>query len=421
MNIRKLALDSINKILYDGGYSNIVINDTLKKYELNDVDRSLYTRLVLGTIEKKITLEYYLKPYLHKKPKPWIYCLLLMSIYQLVYLDIPDYAAINEAVEIASIRDRSFGSFVNGVLRAFQREEKPNIDDLKGTEYLSIKYSYPEWLVAYLLKSYSEDVLEKIFAYNENEKMMAIRVNTIKSSMDEVTSYLDEKDIKYEVSSFVNNGIIVDSPLVRDKIFTSGKITIQDLASQKVAEVLNPKKGSIVLDLCAAPGSKSAHMASIMENTGTIYACDVYPHKIKLMNANFTRLGVTNVSSQQIDARMLKDYVKEESFDYILADLPCSGMGVMGHKVDIRYNLTINSIEEIINLQSSILDSIPLLLKVEGTLVVSTCTINKYENEKQIDTFLDKYPYFEKVSEVTYLPYEYGTDGFYICCLKRIK
>ena len=419
MNVRKLALDATSKILFDGGYSNIVINDTLKKYELNEVDRALFTRLVLGTVEKKITLEYYLKPFLHKKPKPWIYCLLLMSIYQLVYLDIPDYAVVNEAVEIASVRDRNFGSFVNGVLRAFQRSEKPDIDSLQGIEYLSIKYSYPEWLVAYLLKDYDLATLEKIFAYNENEKLMAIRVNTLKSNLEEVKMALDDKGIEYYESDFVDSGLVVSEPLMRNKLFLSGKITIQDLASQKVATFLNPAKDSIVLDVCAAPGSKSAHMAAIMENTGKIFACDIYPHKIKLMNSNFARLGVTNVSCQQIDARNLKDYVKPKSFDYILADLPCSGMGVMGHKVDIRYNLTLASIEEIIKLQKAILDSVANLLKVGGTMVVSTCTFNKNENEKQIKEFISNHPNYIVVDEVTYLPYEYGTDGFYICKLER--
>ena len=419
MNVRKLALDATSKILFDGGYSNIVINDTLKKYELNEVDRALFTRLVLGTVEKKITLEYYLKPFLHKKPKPWIYCLLLMSIYQLVYLDIPDYAVVNEAVEIASVRDRNFGSFVNGVLRAFQRSEKPDIDSLQGIEYLSIKYSYPEWLVAYLLKDYDLATLEKIFAYNENEKLMAIRVNTLKSNLEEVKMALDDKGIEYYKSDFVDSGLVVSEPLMRNKLFLSGKITIQDLASQKVATFLNPAKDSIVLDVCAAPGSKSAHMAAIMENTGKIFACDIYPHKIKLMNSNFARLGVTNVSCQQIDARNLKDYVKPKSFDYILADLPCSGMGVMGHKVDIRYNLTLASIEEIIKLQKAILDSVANLLKVGGTMVVSTCTFNKNENEKQIKEFISNHPNYIVVDEVTYLPYEYGTDGFYICKLER--
>ena len=419
MNVRKLALDAIAKILYDGGYSNIVINDTLKKYELNEVDRALFTRLTLGTVEKKITLEYYLKPYLRKKTKTWVYCLLLMSIYQLVYLDIPDYAVVNEAVDMASVRDRSFGSFVNGVLRAFQRNERPNIDDLKGMEYLSIKYSYPEWLVAYLLRDYDEATLEKIFSYNDNAKEMALRINTLKATKEEIFNYLDEKGIGYTESSFVNNGIIVDSPIIREKIFINGKVVVQDLASQKVAETLNPKKDSIVLDLCAAPGSKTAHLASIMENTGTIYACDIYPHKIKLMQSNFNKLGVTNASCQQIDARRLKDYVKAKSFDYILADLPCSGLGVMGHKVDIRYNITLSSIEDIIHLQEEILDSIHDLLKVDGQMVVSTCTFNKDENEHQIANFLNNHPNYEILEEATYLPFDYGTDGFYICKLRR--
>lgn len=421
MNVRKLALDAINKILYASGFSNIVINEYLKKYELSEVDRALFTKLVLGTVEHKITLEYYLKPYLRKKQKPWLYCLLLMSIYQIVYLQIPDYAVVNESVEIASVRDRSYASFVNGVLRSFLRDELPDIEKLKGMEYLSVKYSYPEWLVAYLLQDYDEETLEKIFAYNENEKAMMIRVNTLKATLSQVEDSFDARSIGYQKSDFVDNGLIVDETVVRDELFKSGKITIQDIASQKVAEIVNPKADSIVLDLCAAPGSKCAHMASIMGNTGQIYACDIYPHKIKLMQANFNRLGVTNVLPQQIDARSVKDYVKEESFDYILADLPCSGLGVMGHKVDVRYNLTIQSIKEIISLQASILDANANLLKIGGILVISTCTFNKNENERQVARFLDEHPNYEKVQEVTYLPYEHQTDGFYICKLRRVR
>lgn len=419
MNIRKLALQAIEKILYKGGYANIVVNEYLSKYEFDDNDRRLFTKLVLGTVERKITLAYYLEPFLKKKQKPLINCLLLMSVYQLVYLNIPEYTVVNESVSLANMTDRMIGSFVNAVLRNFLRNEVRTLDNLDEIQKLSIEYSYPTWLVAYLLKDYDYETVKRILEFNDEVKHDAIRINTLKTTYDEVTSILNKEKIEYQISDLVNDGLIVNKPLIRHELFTSGKITVQDIASQMVTEITNPEPDSIIIDLCSAPGGKTAHLAAWINNTGKIYACDVHPHKIKLMEKNFKRLGVENVKTQLIDAREVYKKVKEESFDYVICDMPCSGLGVMSHKCDLKYNITFDSIQEIIKLQREILDASYPLIKKGGYLTVSTCTINKSENEEQIEYLLSKYKDLTVEYQKTILPYEYGTDGFFICKIKK--
>lgn len=419
MNIRKLALQAIEKILYKGGYANIVINEYLNKYEFTDEERRLFTKIVLGTVEKKITLAYYLEPFLKKKQKPLINSLLLMSVYQLVYLNIPEHAVVNESVKLANSTDRMVGSFVNAVLRNFLRNELRSLDGLDEVQKLSVKYSYPTWLIAYLLKDYDYETVTKIVEFNDDVKHTAIRINTLKATYDEVVSVLEEEHVAYYQSDLVNDGLIVSESLVNHELFKSGKITIQDIASQMVTEVCNPENDSIIIDLCSAPGGKTAHLASWMNNTGKIYACDVHPHKIKLMEKNFKRLGVNNVKTQLIDAREVHKVVKDESFDYVLADVPCSGLGVISHKSDLKYNISLQAINDIIILQRQILDASYPLVKKGGYLVVSTCTINKSENEEQINHLIEKYPDLKVEYQKTILPFEYGTDGFFICKLKK--
>ncbi len=419
MNIRKLAMAAIEKILFKGGYCNIVINEYLNKFEFSDEDRRLFTRLVLGTIEYRITLSYYLEPYIRKKQKNWVNIILLMSVYQLVYMNIPDYAVVNEAVILVNMNDRNVASFVNAVLRNFLRNPIRTFDGLDEVQRLSIEYSYPSWLVAYLLKDYDYDTILQIFKFNSEVKNTAIRINTLKATKEEIEAILLEERIPFYRSELVSSGLVVAEPLMSHEIFLSGKVTIQDIASQMVVEVAKPKKNSLIIDLCSAPGGKCSHMAAMMNNTGKIYACDIHNHKIKLMEKNFKRLGVTNVVPQLIDAREVGKVVKEESFEYVFADLPCSGLGVLSHKIDLKYNITYEAILEIIKLQKEILDSGYKLLKNNGHLIISTCTINKSENELQTKTLIEKYPNLKIEYEKTILPYEHDTDGFYICILKK--
>ena len=419
MNIRQLAADAIEKILYKSAYVNITINEYFNKFDLTKEEKALFTILVMGTVEHKITLAYYLEPYLKKKQKPWVYVILMMSTYQIVYMKVENHYVVNEAVNLGNIKDRNIGGFINAVLRNLLRHELRDISADDEIKYLSLKYSYPTWLVSYLLSYYKFIELERLFSYNETNKKCVIRVNTLKASNEEIEEKLKEENVEYKKHELVENGYVCDKPLMNSEMFKEGLITIQDIASQKVAEVLAPKKGTNVLDMCAAPGSKTAHLAAIMQNSGTIYACDIYQHKIKLMNNGFKRLGVNNVKTQLIDARKISEIVRKESFDYILLDMPCSGMGVMQHKVDLKYNLSYQSVEETIKLQKELIEASYKLLKKGGEIVISTCTINKAENEENIEEFVKNHRDMKIEYEKLYMPYEYETDGFFICKLVK--
>ena len=419
MNIRQLAADAIEKILYKGAYVNITINEYFNKFDLTKEEKALFTILVMGTVEHKITLAYYLEPYLKKKQKPWVYVILMMSTYQIVYMKVENHYVVNEAVNLGNIKDRNIGGFINAVLRNLLRHELRDISADDEIKYLSLKYSYPTWLVSYLLSYYKFIELERLFSYNEQNKKCVIRVNTLKANNEEIEEKLKEENVEYKKHDLVENGYVCDKPLMNSEMFKDGLITIQDIASQKVAEVLAPKRGTNVLDMCAAPGSKTAHLAAIMQNSGTIYACDIYQHKIKLMNNGFKRLGVENVKTQLIDARKISEIVRKESFDYILLDMPCSGMGVMQHKVDLKYNLSYQSVEETIKLQKELIEASYKLLKKGGEIVISTCTINKAENEENIEEFVKNHRDMRIEYEKLYMPYEYETDGFFICKLVK--
>lgn len=424
MNVRKFAVEALDKILDKGAYSNIIVNEYLTKFEFSNEDKGLFTNLIYGTLQNLLTIEYYLEPYLiKKKPKHYIMNLLCMSVYQIVYLDIPNYAVLDESVKIARLKDERVASFVNGVLRNFLRNPLNDIEILKQNgkdmRYLAVKYSHPEWLIAFLLKDYPMEVVEKILIENNKIKYDAIRVNTIKTNKEEVMKKLDELEIPYENISCVENGLVIKKPVFETSLFKDGLITIQDISSQMVSEVAKPEPNKVIIDLCSAPGGKSAHLAAIMKNKGRIYSCDVYPAKIKLMKDLFKRLGVTIASCEQIDAREVSKNVKEESFDYVIADVPCSGLGVMSHKIDLKYRINLDSIKEIIELQKQILSTTFSLVKKGGYYVYSTCTINKDENEKMIKAFINNYPEFEIVFEKQILPQDYSSDGFYICKMRR--
>lgn len=420
MDVRKLAIEAIEKIVDKKGYSNIVVNEYLRKFILSDQDKAFFTKLVYGTVENLLTIEYYLEPYLKKRQKPWVKYLLYISIYQLVYLKTPSYAVVDEAVNIANLKDRSIGGFVNAVLRNFLRGELRSFSGLDEIDTLSIKYSYPKWLIAYLLKDYSYDVLEKILIEFSQVKKIGVRINTLLATKEEVIERLNADGFTYEESPLVNNGLLIEENIVDHELIKSGKLVIQDIAAQLVSEVVNPKEGDFILDVCAAPGGKSSHLSTLMNNQGSIIACDIHKHKIKLMESFFKHNGNTNIKTLNVDARLLKDQGYINSFDHVLADVPCSGFGVMGHKVDLKYQINLESIEEIKDLQKEILSSTWELVKKGGYLTYSTCTLNKEENEMQIKNFLKNRVDVEVVYERTILPFEYHSDGFYICKMRKV-
>ena len=344
--------------------------------------------------------------------------LLKVALYQLRYMDrVPDYAVINETVEIAKEHMGFQASkFANAVLRNLQRQKyEPKVEDFKDQiAYLCLCYSTPEWVVRMMAKHYGEDVAINWLKSNTLEAPLTVRVNTLKSSIDELLN--TGKFVKTELSE-VGLKYIGDEPVASLKEFLDGKFVVQDESGQLVASTLNPKPNDYILDMCAAPGSKTYHIASLLNNTGKIVAIDLHDHRVKLLESNLPRLGITNVKTKAYDSTKLLDIFDENTFDKILLDAPCSGLGVVRRKPDILINLEQNKLDEIISIQQQLIDQAVKLLKVGGTLVYSTCTLNKKENEKQVEYLLNKYPNFKLVENKIIFPHQYDSDGFFIAKL----
>ena len=415
---RTVALEVLLKYCNDQSYLNITLNEYLQNSNLSRSDKDLATKIVYGTVQNKIYLEYQLEPYLHdKKVKNREKIILLMSLYQLIFLDkIPQYAIIDEAVKLAKRKNIYAGKFVNAILRNYLRNGKRNIDENDELKRLSIETSHPLWMVKMLTKQYGIEITKKICFHDNTVPNRAARVNTLKISKEELL-----KD-----SHFINGNLAFDALLYKagniaeTRYFKTGLVTIQDESSQLVAPLLDPQKSDLVLDMCCAPGSKTTHLAALMENQGKIIACDLFEHKIKLVETNLERLGVKNVKLYVKDATTLKDDYSKETFDKILLDAPCSGLGVMKRKPEIKYHDS-SAMDTIIPLQTKLLDNAYYLLKNNGKMVYSTCTINKKENEQMIKQFLDKYLDMRIIEEKKILPYVYDSDGFYMCKLEKGK
>lgn len=415
---RAAALEVLLKYYNDQSYLNITLNEYLQNSNLSRSDKDLTTKIVYGTIQNKIYLEYQLEPYLQdKKVENREKIILLMSLYQLIFLDkIPQYAIIDEAVKLAKKKNIYAGKFINAILRNYLRKGKRNIDESDELKRLSIETSHPLWMVKMLTKQYGIDITRKICFHDNTVPNRTARVNTLKINKEEL---LKDKH-------FINGNLAVDALLYKagniaeTRYFKTGLVTIQDESSQLVAPLLDPQKNDLVLDMCCAPGSKTTHLAALMENQGKIIACDLFEHKIKLVKTNLERLGIKNVKLYVKDATTLKDDYSKEIFDKILLDAPCSGLGVMKRKPEIKYHDS-SEMDTIIPLQAKLLDNAYYLLKNNGKMVYSTCTINKKENEQMIKQFLDKYSDMRIIEEKKILPYVYDSDGFYMCKLEKGK
>lgn len=408
---KRLATDLV-KIFNDSAYLSIVLDNAITELKLSFNDKKVYTKVLYGVVENKLMIDYNLSPLIKgKRVKPFIKNILRIGVYVIDYLNMKDHFIVNELVKIVKKDDYKSAMFVNGVLRNYQRNEKPKIDHLSEVEKLSLELSLPIELTSLLYKQYKSDIIkffESKTVYN------TYRINTLKTKVKNVLEVLDNLGVTYNIN---NVTLSTKESLIDSDLFKEGYIIAQDASSIRVAEVVNPSPGSSVLDACSAPGGKSLHMASIMENKGSITSCDVYEHKLNKINDNAKKLGVSIINTLLADATSF-DY--KQKFDYCLVDVPCSGLGVINHKPDLKYHISIKDIEEINNLQKKIIRHVKDYVKDGGILVYSTCTINKFENEWLIKDFLNEFKEFKKLEEEIILPNELQ-DGFYICKMRKEK
>lgn len=429
-NVRLLAFETLQDIINDKAYSNIIINEVLTNNELNRADKNLLTELVYGTLKRKYTLDYYLKPYVQTKLKGWVRQLLWMSIYQYMYLDkVPEHAIINEAVNIAKYKGGPHnGNVVNGILRTLMRSELPNFNEISDDKKrIAIQYSLPKWLVDHWVTHFGIEETEAIAQSFLTKVTTTVRVNLTRISVEHVMQRLEEEG--YTVTQ--DNDITIclhisGKPIIESRVFKDGLVSIQDKSSMFVADVMNLQDGDLVLDACSAPGGKACHIAERLHGTGHVDATDIHEHKIDLIDFNIRKLRLSNISAFSHDATENYDKV----YDKILVDAPCSGLGVLRHKPEIKYEQSQQSIQSLVNIQLEILNNVKHHLRPGGTLVYSTCTIEQLENENVIYTFLKENKDFEfdlfehpisgeKVKTLQVLPQHFNSDGFFITRIKR--
>lgn len=443
-SVRAIALELLLKIEQSAGFSHLLIDEQLKKNELVKKDEGLLTEIIYGTVQHQITLDYIIESFIQskKKPEEWVIILLRLSVYQMFYLDrVPDHAIINEAVDIAKTKGhKGIGSFVNGVLRNIRRKGMPDFNEiLNKYEKLSIKTSHPIWLIERWISMYGYETTLEMAEINQTRKEISVRVQPLKITREEAIEKLKKEDVFVKKSKLSPQGLCVESGSVLDtELFKNGFLTIQDQTSMLVPEILNPKPNTKVLDCCSAPGGKTTHLAEKMKNEGKVYAFDLHKKKANAVNDKALALDLSIVEGSSYDARKLQEKFKNETFDRILVDAPCSGFGVVRSKPEIKYTKTESDVENLSKIQLDILEHVAPLLKKEGKLVYSTCTVDKVENEQVIRSFLERNLLFEVdktfkeilpeelqtsigVSEygIQIFPQTLNTDGFFISKLKR--
>lgn len=446
VNTREIILDMLMEICEKGGYSHVVLRQTLRKYQyLDKRDRAFITRITEGTLENRIYIDYVINQVSNikvNKMKPLIRNLLRMSVYQVLMMDsVPVSAACNEAVKLAI--KRSFGQlkgFVNGVLRAIIRNKDnmklPNAsEDL--VEHLHIMYSMPKWIVEQLVVQYGvEDASRIIKGFAEHDERICVRMNTAKASAETIIKRFEEEGIKAERSAIYENALYISDIdfLENSDTFNEGLISVQDLSSMLVSVIAAPKEGDLCLDMCAAPGGKSIHLYEMMNGKGRVIARDISDYKASLIQENIDRTEADGVEAEVFDATELDESMIGKA-DVVVADLPCSGLGVIGKKSDIKYNMTIEKQKELVTLQKKMLDNAWQYVKKGGTLIYSTCTLNKEENIENMRYVESRYPVklvdiskyvpegfcrgTAKDGYIQMLPGIDGLDGFFICRFER--
>lgn len=439
MNIRKIARTIIQRVLEEGAYSNLVLSKELNENELDVKDKALITEIVYGTIRRKNTLDTIISNFVKdiKIMNKDTLNILRVAIYQMYYLDkIPEYAAVNEAVEEAKEISEKEASLVNGILRSYLKNE----EDIKIVENkinkLSFQLSFAPWMIRLLMVQYGEREAIKIMNGLNNIPRVTVRINETNTDYDEVYDVLEELGYDVEDGYVCPEAIVINggSSVEANPLFNEGKITVQDESAMLVSTILEVEEGHNVMDLCAAPGGKSTHIGELLNNTGEVLAFDLHEKKISLIEENVNRLGLTNVKAKEMDATKLNaEYINYA--DRVLIDVPCSGLGIIRKKPEIKWNKTRKELKEIVHVQREIMKNAWEYLKIDGIMVYSTCTLNKEENEENIEWFLKNHSdaiverifvgkndnfVYSRSGSLTILPNPY-MDGFFITKFRKKK
>lgn len=433
INLRNKVLNMILEI-DDKKQSHIVLKETLDSLKhLEKNQRAFVTRLFRGTIERQIELDYIIDAFSKTptgKMKKVIKYILRMSVYQLKYMDsVPVSAVCNEAVKLTAKRKfNGLKGFVNGVLRNIANNINSVEYPKNEMEMLSVKYSVPQWIIDMWNEQYGNEQTVKMLSGIYSRTETTVRCNESKAPVEDIIKSLKYADVEVKKSEIYDKALFISNynSLTDLDVFNSGMITVQDLSSMMVGLAANPKEGDYVIDVCAAPGGKTLHISEMMNRTGTVEARDLTKYKVNLINDNIKRLGNKNIITKVMDATVM-DEKSIEKADIVIADLPCSGLGVINKKSDIKYNVSKEQILELVKLQRKILTVVSKYVKKGGTLIFSTCTVNKYENDENVEWIEKNLPFkplslgenFPEITDrrknhVQIFTGDYGMDGFFI-------
>lgn len=431
---RDAALEAIVRCRRDDAWSGASIDNVINKYELERRDAALASKLCLGVLQNSRLCDFYIDAYCKTKLEPKLRDILRMGVYQLLFLDrIPARAAVDEAVKLCKRQGLSRASgLTNAVLRKLADNigALPEIPGKGSAEYLAVKYSHPEWIAEYVIKYKGYDFAEAFLAANNSEAGLDIQVNRLKTTAEEYERLLGEREISYKAESpygciTLNGGITAKLPG-----FDEGLFYVQDRAARLALEIAGAKPGMKVLDCCSSPGGKSFAAAINMENSGSILSCDIHDKKLKLVRSGAERLGIDIIETQAMDARI---FVEElvGAFDLVVADVPCSGIGVIAKKPEIR-NKSWDEIKNLPAIQMDIIRNVSRYVSPGGALLYSTCTVIKEENEDIVSAFLRENDSFvleafsvegldAESGMYSFWPNVDNTDGFFAAKLRRIK
>lgn len=432
---RQTAFEILMRVEKDKAFSNKALDNALKKLEYARQDSVFVSALVYGVLERKITLDYQISRFLTKsinRLKTDVLTILRMGMYQLLYMDkVPVSAAVNESVKLAKANRCEYSSgLINAVLRKASDKTVVYPEKTDFLEYLSVKYSVEKWIAKLFVDSYGEENAVAVLEDSFGRAPIYVRVNTLKTSKSELKELLSAQGVEVEETNMVDNALLINNfdSIYKNELYQKGYFHVQDLASQLCCMALSPQKGEILIDMCSAPGGKSFTSAELMQNEGEIRSYDLYDHKIEVIKSGAERLHIDIINASVRDSSILDK--SEKLADRVLCDAPCSGLGTIRRKPEIRYK-SFDEISSLPDIQLQILKNAAEYVKINGILVYSTCTLNRDENEGVVEKFITENPNFEVVpclehldcyrdnNMVTLMSHKNSTDGFFVCKMIR--